>query len=173
MIRSKISLITKVRSNSREPAPVMRLLLSFMVLVNASTAPKLAFASWLSPHLERLENCTVRTTLSASAMKARSISSTLYVTRVHDDQESQTAKLFKDQGLDGEIAHRPVYPSDAEVSHSKSMLLTSVVYKREPSSLEQIISGSETQLYYEVTIDSERFAVNLNSFDSRPFEVCI
>ena len=67
------------------------------------------------------------------------------------------------------MTYRSVYPSDAEVRDSQSMQLTSVVFRREPSSLEQVISDTEIQLYYEVATGSERFAVNLNSSDSRPF----
>ncbi|OEY67573.1 hypothetical protein BG841_14790 [Marinobacter sp. X15-166B] len=135
--------------------------------------PNLAFSAWFSPGLERFEDCTVEKKFLASTLKERSITSTLYVTRIQEEQESQTAKLFREQGLAGEIAYRPVYPSDTEIEDSRTMVLTSVVYRREASSLEKFFSGSGTQVYYEVKMDGESFALNLGSFEKHPYEVCI
>ena len=173
MSTSVIASVTKNWSNRRRNAPLWRIPLSFLVLVSLGLIPNLAFSAWLSPHLERFENCTIEKTFLASKLKGRSITSTLYVTRIQEDQESQTAKLFRDQGLAGEIAYRPVYPSDTEIEDSRTMVLTSVVYRQKASSLEKFFSGSETQVYYEVKMGGERFALNLGSFEPPPFEVCI
>lgn len=173
MSTSVIASVTKNWSNRRRNAPLWRIPLSFLVLVSLGLIPNLAFSAWLSPHLERFENCTIEKTFLASKLKGRSITPTLYVTRIQEDQESQTAKLFRDQGLAGEIAYRPVYPSDTEIEDSRTMVLTSVVYRRKASSLEKFFSGSETQVYYEVKMGGEHFALNLGSFEPPPFEVCI
>lgn len=173
MSTSVIASVLKNWSNRRRNAPLWRIPLSLLVVASFGLMPNLAFSAWLSPHLERFENCTVEKTFLASALKERSITSTLYVTRIHEDQESQTAKLFREQGLAGEIAYRPVYPSDTEIEDSRTIVLTSVVYRREASSLEKFFSGSKTQLYYEVKMDGESLALNLGSFETPPFEVCI
>jgi hypothetical protein len=47
------------------------------------------------------------------------------------------------------------------------------VYRREAGSLEKFFSGAETQLYYEVQMAGERFALNVNAFKSQPLELCI
>lgn len=144
-----------------------------LIVVSLCLAPGLAFSAWFSPGLEKLENCTAKKTLLASVLKGHSITSTLYITRVQHAQESQTAKLFEAQGLAGEIAYRPVYSQDTEVKNSENMLFTSVVYRREASFLEVFFSGVETQLYYEVKMNDDYFALNLDSFESQPFEVCL
>jgi hypothetical protein len=170
---SVIASVTKSWSNRRRNAPLRRIPLSFLIVTSFGLIPNLAFSAWFSPELERFEDCTVEKTFLASTLKERSITSTLYVTRIQEDQESQTAKLFRERGLAGEIAYRPVYPSDTEIEDSRTMVLTSVVYRREASFLEKFFSGSETQVYFEVKMDGESFALNLSSFERPPFEVCI
>ena len=159
--------------NSRRYAPLWPIPFSFLIVAGLGFMPNLALSAWLSPDLERFENCTVEKTFLASTLKRHSITSTLYVTRSQEDQESQTAELFREMGLAGEIAYGPVYPNDAEIDDSRKMVLTSVVFRREASSLEKFFSGSEAQLYYEVKMDGESFALNLGSFETSPFELCI
>lgn len=173
MSTSVIASVTKSWSNRRRNAPLRRIPLSFLIVTGFGLIPNLAFSAWFSPELERFEECTTKKTFLASTLRKRSITSTLYVTRIQEDQESQTAKLFRGQGLAGEIAYRPVYPSDTELEGSQAVVLTSVVYRREAGSLEKFFSGSETQVYYEVRMDDESFALNLGSFETPPFEVCI
>lgn len=173
MSTSVIASVTKNWSNRRRNAPLWRIPLSLLMLVSLGLMPNLALSAWLSPHLESFKNCTIEKAFSASTLKELSTTSTLYVTRIQEDLNSQTAKLFREQGLAGEIAYRPVYPSDTEIADLRTMVLTSVVYRREASSLEKFFSGSETQVYYEVKMDGERFALNLGSFETPPFEVCI
>ena len=173
MSTSVIASVTKNWSNRRRSAPLWRTPFSLMLLVSLGLMPNIALSSWFSPQMERIENCTLNKAVKASTLKERSITSTLYVTHIAKDQESETAQLLRERGLAGEIAYRPVYPSDIEVKDSQSVLLTGVLYRREASSLEKFFSSTEAQLYYEVKVNGERFALNVSSFKSPPFKVCI
>lgn len=173
MSTSVMASVTKNWSDRRGGAPLWRAPFPLMIVISLGLMPNVAFSAWLSPELERVDNCTIKRELLASELKELSTTSTLYVTHIRDDQESETAKLFRERGLAGEIAYRPVYPTDTEVKDSQSMQLTGVVYRRESSSLEKFFSNTERQLYYEVKMEGEQFALNISSFKSQPFEVCI
>src|SRR5690554_4806823 len=69
MSTSVIASVTKNWSNRRRNAPLWRIPLSFLVLVSLGLIPNLAFSAWLSPHLERFENCTIEKTFLASKLK--------------------------------------------------------------------------------------------------------
>ena len=166
---SVMASVTTSWSNCKRSAPLRRTPFSILIMVSLCLIPNVAFPAWFSPQLERIENCSPSKTVLASTLKNRSITSTLYVTHIRDDHDSETAQLFRERSLAGEIAYRPVYPSDIEVKDSQSVRLTGVVYIREASSLETFFSGTETQRYYEVKMDGQLFALNDNSFKSQPF----
>lgn len=172
MNKSVIASAMRNLNGRRRNAYVRRNPFPLVIIVSLGLVPSIAFCAWLSPQLERIQNCTPQNRMMAATLKDRSITSTLYVTRIRASHESETAMLLREKGIAGEISYRPVYPEDTEIRDEQRIQLTGDLLRRQASILEKFFGGGQAQLYYEVQMEDDRFALNLSSFGASPFEVC-